>query len=156
MREADDTLLHAGSRKELQTLIDHLVSSSHSYGKKLNCKKSQIVVVSNNNISNSLFHVTYIVLHETSHIKYPRCNLNKGWDYSLEIGSRIEKARSAVKRMKSVPCNIILNIGIRIRVLRCYIFSILLSSCMKWRLGHQLRPPANPWSHSKWSVTGAC
>lgn len=77
--------------------------------------------------------------------KVPRYNYfgyerNKQWDGSLEIKRQIEIARSAFNKMKTILCNGKLGIGVRARVLRCYIFSDLLQRVeeSERRHGHTL------------------
>ena len=46
LRYADDTVLTAENEKELQILLDIVVKGSHKKGLELNCKKTEVMVVS--------------------------------------------------------------------------------------------------------------
>ena len=46
LRYADDTVLIAENEKDLQILLDIVVKESHKNGLELNCKKTEVMVVS--------------------------------------------------------------------------------------------------------------
>lgn len=56
--------------------------------------------------------------------KYLGTWVNNNNDVTDEIRCRIETARSAFVKMKSFFCNKDLNLQLRIRLMRCYVFSI--------------------------------
>ncbi|CAG9836398.1 unnamed protein product [Diabrotica balteata] len=58
----------------------------------------------------------------------------KIWDRSTEIKRCIEIARSAFNKMKAILWNGKLNIEIRTRVLRCYVFFVLLYEVEAWTI----------------------
>uniref|UniRef100_A0A8D8VWR7 Uncharacterized protein n=1 Tax=Cacopsylla melanoneura TaxID=428564 RepID=A0A8D8VWR7_9HEMI len=60
--------------------------------------------------------------------------LNEQWDQSQEIKIRIVKARAAFNQMSKLFKTHNLNIDFKIRLLRCYIFSILLYGVESWTL----------------------
>lgn len=73
-------------------------------------------------------------LERVRKICYLGCNISDTWDHSYEIRTRIEKARSAFKQFQKVLCSLSLGINIRIRILRCYVFSVLLYGVESWSL----------------------
>ena len=133
IRYADDTVLLADSAEGLQRVLDNVVKACNEYGLKLNCKKTKIMIISKNTI-NAQFTVDDTPLERVEKICYLGCNISDTWDHSYEIRTRIEKARSSFGRLKKVLCNLSLNINIRIRILRCYIFSVLLYGVESWSL----------------------
>lgn len=61
------------------------------------------------------------------HLQKPLgCTLNKNRDNLQEIRFRIEQARAAFMKMKTVLCSQDINILLRIRILHYYVFSIFL------------------------------
>ena len=46
LRYADDTVLIAENEKDLQILLDIIIKESHRKGLELNCKKTEVMVVS--------------------------------------------------------------------------------------------------------------
>jgi hypothetical protein len=60
--------------------------------------------------------------------------VNDQWDHSVEIKSRIEKARAAFFRMKKILCGRELSLQLRMRLVRCYVFSVLFYGVESWTL----------------------
>ena len=133
-RYADDTVLLADSPEALQRLIDRIEVASRQYSMRLNIGKTKIMIISKNQNINHQFLLNNEVLTRVQNFTYLGCNLNEEWDHSREICIRIEKARGMFYKMKTVLCNMHLNIHIRLRVLKCYIFSTLLYGVEAWTL----------------------
>lgn len=134
LRYADDTVLIADSPEDLQTLIDRVVEACERYGMKLNCKKTKILIVTKNDDTQQQFRANNETLEIVDKITYLGCNLNKEWNHSQEIRCRTEKARAVFNRLRKILCNMHLSIDIRMRVLRCYVFSTLLYGVEAWTL----------------------
>lgn len=77
-------------------------------------------------------------LEQVDNITYLGSNINNDWDMSKEIKQRIEKARSVFYRMKKVLCSRNINIELKLRLTRCYIFSTLLYGAESWTLTETL------------------
>jgi hypothetical protein len=60
--------------------------------------------------------------------------MNSALDRSKEIRRRIEIASSGFMGMRKILCNVKISKQIRLRTLRCYIWSILLYGCETWTL----------------------
>lgn len=54
--------------------------------------------------------------------------------FKKEIRIRIEKARSSFFKFKNLLCGHDINIALKIRILRCYVFSVLLYGVESWTL----------------------
>ena len=92
------------------------------------------MIVSKNMIKDDRVHVKGRGLERVSKYNYLGCELNEQWDRSFEIRRRIEIARSAFNRMKAILCSGKLGIEIRTRVLRSYVFSVLLYGVEAWTI----------------------
>uniref|UniRef100_A0A8D8XQX4 Endonuclease-reverse transcriptase n=1 Tax=Cacopsylla melanoneura TaxID=428564 RepID=A0A8D8XQX4_9HEMI len=77
-------------------------------------------------------------LERTENIVYLGCNLNQNWEVSKEIKIRIEKARATFINMRQLFCNRGINIPLKARLVRCYIFSVLLYGVESWTLTETL------------------
>ena len=64
--------------------------------------------------------------------------MNERWDFSQEIRIRIEQARSAYSKLKKVLTNRDISLELRTRVVRCYVFSVLLYGVESWTLTQAL------------------
>lgn len=65
--------------------------------------------------------------------------VTEDWDSHLEIKTRIEIARSAFNSMRNVLCNQNLKVGLRTRLLHCYIWPIVQYGCESWTIKEDLR-----------------
>lgn len=90
LRYADDAVLIADSAKDLQTLINQLVEVYDRFVMKLNCKKTNIVIVSKNGDTRYLFSKNNEILEIADKLMYLGCNQNK--EHPQEIRCSIEKA----------------------------------------------------------------
>jgi len=134
LRYADDTVLIADTAEGLQRIIDHVATACSRYDMKINCKKTQTLIVSKSDAGNFQFNANNVMLPKTDTVTYLGCSLNKDWDHSREIRCRIEKARGTFNQMRKILCNLSLNIQIRIRILRCYVLSTFLYGAEAWTL----------------------
>jgi len=55
-------------------------------------------------------------------------------NYCSEIKIRIEKARASFMRIKKLLCSRDLSVDLRTRMLRCYVFPVLLYGVEAWTL----------------------
>lgn len=120
--------------ERLQTLIDRVVSIGREYGLDLNAKKTKTMIISKNSNVDAQFYAEDTLLQRVESFYYLGCYLNESWDHSKEVRIRIERARSSFYRMKKVLCSLSLNLQLRLRVLRCYVFSILYYGAEAWTL----------------------
>lgn len=134
IRYADDTVLLADSAEGLQAIIDRVVTISKEYGLTLNAKKTKTMIISKTYNIDALFNIDQKRLQRVDNFIYLGCQLNESWDHSREVKIRIEKARSTFLRMKTILCNLSLSLCIRMRVLRCYVYSTLYYGLEAWTL----------------------
>ena len=55
-------------------------------------------------------------------------------DPDMEIKCRIEMARAAFNKMRNLFCNDNINLKLRQRMIKCYVWSVLLYGCETWTL----------------------
>ncbi|CAK1588781.1 unnamed protein product [Parnassius mnemosyne] len=131
---ADDTVLIASTMEELQVLIDNIQYVSLVYALSINTRKTKYMTVCKTPPANPSLLCNGQPLQKVSKYKYLGCWVDDTADHSLEIRCRIEQARNAFFKVKSLLCNKKLNIQIRVRLARCYVFSILLYGVEAWIL----------------------
>ncbi|CAG9830510.1 unnamed protein product [Diabrotica balteata] len=66
--------------------------------------------------------------------KYLETSISDNNDLTTEIRARIEIAKNALVKMKTILCNKDLKLELRVRALRCYVFSILQCGLESWTL----------------------
>ena len=133
LRFADDTLLLAGSLEELQFLIDRVVVGSEKSGLTLNIKKTCFMVISKEKSQGNLI-INGEVIQRVHKCRYLGTIFSDSSDCSQEIKARIGQARSAFNQMRNVLCNRDLRLTLRIRLLKCYVFSVLFYGMEAWTL----------------------
>lgn len=134
IRYADDTIVFADSLEGLQSLITRIANFSKEYGLDFNIKKTKYMVISKNNIPPGQLLVNQQPVIRVSNYVYLGTNVNDRWDHSVEIRQRIEKARSAFTKMNNIFKSHSIPLKTKIRLLRCYVFTVLLYGVESWTL----------------------
>ncbi|CAF4751217.1 unnamed protein product [Pieris macdunnoughi] len=116
LRCADDTILIAESLEGLQ-------------------KKSKYMTISRTpELFTQYIYLNNQTLERVSKIRYLGTVIDEKGDHSIEIRCRIEQARNAFSKLKKVLCDKRLNLQVRTRIARCYVFSVLLYGVESWTL----------------------
>jgi len=135
LRYADDTTLIAYTIEDLQELISAVSTHSEKYGLNINIAKTKYMIVSRDNrLRNTCIKVNGAEIEKVDKFKYLGCQLNQRWDCDNEIRCRIEMARNAFMKFKKSLVNCDINIKLRIRFVKCYVWSILLYGAETWTL----------------------
>uniref|UniRef100_A0A8D8SN59 Craniofacial development protein 2 n=1 Tax=Cacopsylla melanoneura TaxID=428564 RepID=A0A8D8SN59_9HEMI len=132
LRYADDTVLITKSHAELQLIVNRVIEACENYGLKLNAKKTKIMIVNKKPIRTPAIRAYNTELERTKSVTYLGTYIHEDWDPGREIKIRIEKARSTFFKMRKVFCCRSLKLDLRMRLVRCYIFSILLYGVESW------------------------
>lgn len=133
IRYADDTVIMASSISELQSLMDLIVKHSEDFGLYMNTSKTKLLVFLKTPRPATLkLHGETIA--QVSSLKYLGSLVNQQCDPKLEIRSRIAQARITLNNMKTLLANRNLSLELRIRILRCYVFPVLLYGCESWTI----------------------
>ena len=138
MRYADDTVLIAENKEDLQKLVNIVEEESRQKGLDLNSKKTEVMVISRKqeNPKCDIF-VSGIKLKQRDQFKYLGTFISSDGRNSIEISSRIAQAKSNFLRMKTILTNKNISIETRKRVLQCYIEPILMYGCEAWTISKQ-------------------
>lgn len=102
IRYANDTVIFADNLASLQLLMDRVTSYSRQYGLEINTNKTKFMIISKNQNTRGILLVDKTLLEKVNKYTYLGTNVNDNWDHSVEIRTRIEKARTAFIRMKKV------------------------------------------------------
>lgn len=134
LRYADDTVLMADSLEGLIRLLHSVTEACSLSGLTLNTKKTKYMIISKQQIIDTGIQVNGIQLERVKKFTYLGHTLDEQWDHTVEIRCRIERARAAFNQMKRILCGHDLNLSLRIRLVRCYVFSVLLYGVESWTL----------------------
>ena len=136
IRYADDTVVLAENEEQLQTLMNTLAEESANMGLEINPEKTKTMIFSREHQAqyNTNIAVGGIILQNVQKYTYLGREVNSQADHSKEIRRRIEIARNGFVNMKKVLCHPKISLVIRLRTLKCYVWSLLLYNCETWTL----------------------
>lgn len=136
IRYADDTMLIADNMQDLQRLVNTVGQHSRLMGLNINTKKTKFMIITRNlnafEDSQLTFNATCI--DRVSKFKYLGIWLSEDWTSDIEIKSRIEQARQAFLGLRRVFSCSDFDLGLRLRFLKCYVWSVLLYGMEGWTL----------------------
>lgn len=107
---------------------------SKKYGLEINTNKTKVMMISKERIERIQHKINEKEVEQVSTYTCLGTIVNEQWGHSQEIKSRIEKARAAFIQMSKLFKTHNLNLQLKLRLLRCYIFSILLYGVESWTL----------------------
>jgi len=136
IRYADDTTIIADSIEDLQHLMNKINLHSKEFGLNINSKKTKFMIISKNpaNHSSSSMFIDNDPIERVNKFKYLGCWLNESWTSEQEIKCRVEMARAAFVKYRKILTNRDININLRLRLTKCYVWSILLYGLESWTL----------------------
>jgi len=138
MRYADDTVLLASSERGLQLLLDKTNEASEQLGLSINTKKTKCMVVSkrdqpptchlkcNNNDIDEVTSFNYLGSLVTSDGRSEK-----------EIRRRIQISKTAFNKMRTIFTDRKLSMPLKLRLLRCFVWSTFLYGCESWTLSQK-------------------
>ena len=134
IRYADDTVLIATSEIQLQKIVDKVVVESEAKGMEVNITKTECMVIQkdpkNDNTCNIMIHGEQ--LKNVESFKYLGSLVTTDGRCNKDIRSRIAQAKQAFMDLRNILRNKQMSFGIRFRVLKCYVWPILLYGCESW------------------------
>lgn len=138
LRYADDTVILSGTIYHLQCALDKINNVCLKYGLNMNEKKTKLMIITKD--PNNARHINTKLILNNNNIervysyKYLGTWISSDGDMTKEIKCRVEIARAAFCKMRKTFSNRDLSLELRIRMLKCYIFSILLYGMEAWTL----------------------
>ena len=139
LRYADDTVIIAESKNQLQQLMDTVVEESESKGLFLNNAKSFTMVFSKSEVG----HTCKITVHgntieQVNRFVYLGSLFTSDGRCEQDVQQRIAIAKSAFTSLEKVLKNRNINIQLRCRFLKCYVWSTLLYGSEAWTLSSKM------------------
>uniref|UniRef100_A0A8D9EV91 Craniofacial development protein 2 n=1 Tax=Cacopsylla melanoneura TaxID=428564 RepID=A0A8D9EV91_9HEMI len=137
LRYADDTIVFADTIEGLQTLMNRIHDTSQMYGLDINTLKTKFMIVSKKPISGVNLYINQNRIERVSKYTYLGTIVNESWDNSQEIKCRIGRARIFFNSMHAAFKSHDLTLETKMRLLRCYVFSVLLYGVESWTLTNE-------------------
>jgi exonuclease III len=141
LRYADDAVLVADKRKKLQAMIDRLNDTCKEYGMEINVKKTKVMIMNKEETSNNLqssISLNNVPLEQVSRFKYLGSWISDDAKCEEDIRARVGMAKAAFWQNKEIMRRNI-RLSTKIRILNCYVFSILNYGCESWTWNKSMR-----------------
>lgn len=133
-RYADDTVVTTDSIEDLQNLLQRINDSCKRYGLNMNLKKTKYMVITKQQNIDVNLTIDNTPIERVQHYKYLGTIINETAKQLQEIKARVEIARRSFIKLKKFLCSKNINLKLRTRILRCYVFSTLLYGAEAWTL----------------------
>ena len=131
IRYADDTIILAESEQQLQSMIDKLGATCEQYGMAMNARKTKSMIVEKTPEKQCEVNVKGQRLTQVKQYKYLGTTVENTGQCKTEVANRINQAKVTFwKKATILRSNI--SIKTRIRILMCYVFSVVSYGCETW------------------------
>ena len=131
IRFADDMILLAENKEDLEEMIKQMEKTEQVYELRINTSKTKIMKIGkpeNWNITTKK-----VSLEKVQRYKYLGTEITDDWKTEKEVKIRIALAKKAYK-MKSRLLSSKMDIGLRKRLVKCYVWNVLLYGCEAWQM----------------------
>ena len=142
IRYADDTVLIADTQEKLQELVSALERACEARGMEINVGPGKTEVMGLTKRNEDLrVRITLggRSVPQVERYKYLGCVIAKDGRSESEVVTRIGMAKSSFGKVKKVLTNMELDWGIRLRLLKCYVWSVLLYGSETGTLDRKLK-----------------
>ncbi|GFO17364.1 RNA-directed DNA polymerase from mobile element jockey [Plakobranchus ocellatus] len=140
LRYADDTVLIAENKEDLQKLLNIVEEESRKKGFELNSKKTEVMVISRKQDSPKCdIFINEVKLKQSEKFKYLGTIISNDGKTNREISARTAQAKINFQKMKTILTNKHISIETRKRALQCYIEPVLMYGCEAWTISKQIQ-----------------
>ena len=134
LRYADDTALLADNSHDLQILMDAAKEGSEEKGLSMNVRKTKTMVVTKTENILANIEVENEILEQVDIFKYLGQLITPDAKNEKEVRARIAMAKGRFEKMSKLFESKQLSTKLKLRMINCYIYSILLYGCETWTL----------------------
>ena len=132
MKYADDLVLLAKEAEVLQDMTDKLIEIGKCYGMEMNVEKTKIMRISRQTFPAKIM-IDQKQLQNVESLKYFGSMLTNDGRRTCEIKSRIAMAKAAFNKKRALFTST-LDLKLRKKLVKCYIWSIVLYGAKTWML----------------------
>ena len=139
LRYADDTALIADDIKNLQNVVDKVKEVSSRAGLEMNVKKTKTMISSRKPEDKSVdIKVNNEILEQVMKFIYLGTEINQDGKSDKEIIRRSNIAKEKFSKLAGILTSKKLKISTKLRIVKCYIYSIFCYGCESWTLSKAL------------------
>ena len=140
IRYADDTVLISETETGLQALLDGVVVESERRGLSLNAGKTYVVTVSKRPVPpDCMITANGIRIKQVNKFSYLGSQITSDGKSDNEIKRRIAISKEEFNKKRTVLTNSHISMPTKLRIMRCYIWSILLYGCETWTISGKMQ-----------------
>lgn len=132
LRYADDTVILSDCLEGLQIMLDRIHEVGEEMGIKFNAKKTKFLVCSRNPYPDASLKLNRNPIERVNQFLYLGSIITDQLDPDMEIKRRIAMAKTTFAKMKTFLCNDHLNLDLRQRMVKCYVWPVLLYGVETW------------------------
>jgi hypothetical protein len=139
LRYADDTILIASTEEDLQRMIDTVSRESIKMGLSLNVKKSECMSITKNKSPPTCnVNINGESIKQVVRFNYLGFTITSDGRCDVEIKKRIALSKQAFQKMSPILKNRTISINTKTRVLKCYVWSVLLYGSECWTINKEM------------------
>ena len=140
IRYADDTVLIADTEEKLQRLVDRLDVECRGVGLRINIGKTEVMGVTKKKDQLRVnVRIGGQAVKQVKSFRYLGSLVDEDGRCDAEIRSRIGMAKANFGQMRRILTSLNLSRGIRLRILKSYIWSVLLYGCETWTVSRKMK-----------------
>ena len=140
LRYADDTVLIAKSKENLQLLVEKLQEACNRKGLKINIDKTEVMVATKKRETvNTEIMLNGKKLKQVQHFKYLGSIITEDGRSEKEIKTRIGIAKTTFEKQKKILANVNMNWNLRFRFLKSFVWSTLSYGCESWTISTNMK-----------------
>ena len=143
LRYADDTVLIAEDREDLQFLTDNVGLHSKEAGLDMNVKKTKTMVMSRNCATKANIIINNEELEQVDEFKYLGQTVTSDAKTEKEIRIRVGIAKSRFQEMKVVLTNRRISQELRLRLCKCFVLSSFTYGSETWTINKEMEDKIN-------------
>ena len=139
IRYADDTVLIADSQEKLQDILTEVKEASEAEGLAINVEKTEVMVISKKaQVPRCNVRVNGKTVKQVRRFCYLGSYITEDGRCIEEIKRRICEAKKTFQKMRSIISNRHLSIGTRKRVIKTYVWPVLLYGSETWTISKKV------------------
>ena len=138
LRYADDTVLLTNNQFDLQNLVNTVKRGSEIKGLDMNVKKTKIMLMSKKPDNRTNIEIDGKDLEQVEQFKYLGQQITEDGRSVNEIRTRIGTAKTCFTSMSSILTTKHISFELRLRLTKCYVYSVLLYGSETWTLNRNL------------------
>ena len=140
IRYADDMVLIADSEEKLQASMDKLHQGCGEVGLRINVAKTEVMGITKRRERLMVnLNIEGAALYQVDKFRYLGSLVSEDGRCDDEIRARIGMAKSDFGSMRRILTNMSLGGQLRLRLLRCYVWSGLMYGCESWNISTEMQ-----------------